>query len=886
MKINDCWSDDLYTALDSGDPGLMKAMLARVPGEVIRKAAPYLKQLAIRSRNDDKFSDALVYYDQLVRAMPEQTDVLFERALIFIELDRLDEALQDADRIIKLEPDSGLGYRLCGNAYHALGDLERALAAYLKALSIEPADRVVEEHIRYLEARIDRGAVPHDKSDGQTAQGGKSIGGTEEMPQPPKWSFDPLLLSDPSIPDTTDQTVLEAVRKHLKRYSSQRSPGNVITRLEDPVWLNAWDNALSSAQGSSCLFLGSELGVLALAARKHNATNVLSVEPYPLDARISSGIVQKNLLSEWHGIHGTAIHEWSEDERRESFQAFTSGIDIITTENEIPDQHAYDLVVFPRIDHSLLGTGILKTIREYRANMHPGHLRVLPSKASVFAMAIQWLYPFSSFDLRPINRLRWSPYPDPLQLDETFWNALTDPVKVCEIDFDSFEESHWEIAMPVTSDGGVNAIVFWFDLTLGEATITNAPGSDLRCLPPAVQYTDSIDVRAGQTLPIRVEAHETRLFFRTQPPSVQARSGILPNWYVSMLGDRYRNTAYYAAIKSATDSQPASTVLDIGAGVGLLSMVAAKAGAQKVVACEFLPEISNNGKDIIECNRLDDRVTLINKDCRTLNVPNDLPHPADVAVFETFDCSLIGEGVLHYLAHAREHLLAKSAQYIPASGRIRAMVIEYRLDKLLDIDVNLLNPYRASPTFINVDATNLDYRPISDPFDVFLFDFSTAGPEAASKDISIPAITEGIAGAVLFWFDLQLDESTSISNAPTSGKACHWQQGLQFLPEIKAESAANLPLIAMHNGSSLEFRWRQEELDKEMISRLPCFDPHWLALSNELDQQTQQLRQHCSQNLEEYVKVIDIAKRLATDPAAHELDPVIAQRFMSMWMGN
>jgi len=41
----------------------------------------------------------------------------------------------------------------------------------------------------------------------------------------------------------------------------------------------------------------------------------------------------------------------------------------------------------------------------------------------------------------------------------------------------------------------------------------------------------------------------------------------------------------------------------------------------------------------------------------------------------------------------------------------------------------------------------------------------------------------------------------------------------------------------------------------------------------------------CAQNPEEYAKVAEIAKRFAIDPAAHDLDPVIAQRFAAMFLG-
>ena len=38
-------------------------------------------------------------------------------------------------------------------------------------------------------------------------------------------------------------------------------------------------------------------------------------------------------------------------------------------------------------------------------------------------------------------------------------------------------------------------------------------------------------------------------------------------------------------------------------------------------------------------------------------------------------------------------------------------------------------------------------------------------------------------------------------------------------------------------------------------------------------------------NPDEYEKVAEMAKRFAIDPGAHDLDPVIAQRFAAMFLG-
>jgi type III protein arginine methyltransferase len=881
------WSSDLGAALAAGDPQYMKAMLARVPQDVLQMAIPYLDQLAKASEKDGKLEQSLAYHDQLIEATAGHVDRHAARARVYLKLDRFAQALADANRISELAPECAVGYRLQAEACDALGELPRALAACHQVLRLEPDDAATKQRIRSLETDLRKEALPRQTLDPDAAQESLHI----ELPPPPQVVFDPALFDDPSIAPSFDAFRVEGLKQHLWRYSGQLSPRNAITRLEDPVWLAAWDAALSTTTGAQVMFRGSELGVFALRALHHGAAHALCVEAFALDARIATGVVQKHFLAPWYARHGAAIQGWSEEERRASFDEFASAIDIVPVGSQ-PSSEAQpglgrcDCLVFPQIDHTLLGTGIVKAVRQYCAGERAAPARVLPAKATVFAMGVQWAYPGAQFQLEPLNRLRWSLYPQALDLGPEFWTALTAPVRVGEIDFANFSEATWDIALPVTAHGTVDAIVYWFELDLGNARISNAPGGALRCIKPAIQYTDEIEVQVGNVLHARARVEESRLYFHTLPPAALQRRHGLPSWYVPMLGDRRRNEAYRSAIAAALATMPGQVVLDIGAGCGLLSMMAAHAGAKCVVGCETSPAILTAGKEIVALNGLGDTIALVGKDCRNMTVPDDLPRRADLALFELFDCSLIGEGILHFLPYAREHLLAHNARYLPAAARIRAIVIEYRLDEIWDIDANLLNPYRASPSFINVDAVKLDYRALTEPFDVFAFDFASAGPAPDEKELRLVTTMPGTAGAVLFWFDLGLDETCWISNDPHGENAMHWKQGLQFLPEVRVDAGGQLPLIARHDGSGLKFQWQQDALPKEAFSKLPRYDPRALAASSELEQETSALMQHCLQNRDEYAKVAEIAKRFAIDPAAHDLDPTIAQRFASMFFGT
>lgn len=880
------WSKDLSAALDSGDAERMRAMLSRVPREAMRQIVPVLERMAQTSEREGRVEEALVYRDQLVDAVPAGStrgnSLLAARARLRLDLQRYAEALDDAQRLATAVPEDALGHRLAGEAHEGLDDIAQALAAYRRALRCAHDDALAAR-VRALDEEIRKAAMLRHALDPEAAQEPLRI----ELPPLREVLFDPALFDDPSMPAGSDAFRIEGIARHLWRYSAQSSARNAIQRLADPVWCAAWDTALAATAGARMRFVGSELGVLALRALHHGAAHGLCAERYPQDARIATGMVQKHFLAPWHALHGEAIRHWSDDERRASFETFAAAIDISGNGEDAAIAEC-DVLVFPQIDHTLLGTGIVRAVRAYCDDERAAP-RVLPARATLYAVAVRWDYPDAadgsedaSLALDAINRLRWSAYPQPLELGAEFWTALTAPVEIGTLDFADFTEVAWDLSVPAIADGHVHAILVWFEADLGEARISSAPDSDLRCIRPAVHYTDPTPLRRGESLALRIEAQETRLHVRPSPPPSRPRAHALPTWYVPMLGDMRCNAGYRRVLRTALAAAPSQLALDIGAGCGLLSIFAAQAGAERVIGCEQRPAIAGIGREVVAANGWAERVSLIAKECRALTVPDDLPARADLAIFQLFDCSLIGEGVLHFLAHAREHLLTADARYLPAGARLRAMAVEYRIDRILDIDATLLNPYLASPNFTNVDARTLDYRALSAPFDLFDFDFATAGPAAQELAIDVPAIADGSVGAILFWFDLRLDADTVLSNAPDGGDGLHWKQGLQFLPEARIAAGQTLPLVAHHNGSGLRLQWRPDGLPVEAFSRMPRFDPRWLAASTELEQQTRNLLQHCAQNPEEFAKVAQIAQRMAVDPARYDLDPVIAQRFMSM----
>jgi SAM-dependent methyltransferase len=126
-----------------------------------------------------------------------------------------------------------------------------------------------------------------------------------------------------------------------------------------------------------------------------------------------------------------------------------------------------------------------------------------------------------------------------------------------------------------------------------------------------------------------------------------------------MLLDRVRTDAYRAAIERGV--RPGDVVLDIGAGTGILSILAARAGASTVYAVERT-RIHEFAQDLVEDNELEARVRVIHSDIESVT----LPEPVDVIVSEWMGGIGVDENLLAPVLQARDRWLKPGGRMIPA----------------------------------------------------------------------------------------------------------------------------------------------------------------------------------------------------------------------------
>ncbi|KAM8780741.1 protein arginine N-methyltransferase 6 [Rhynchonycteris naso] len=144
-----------------------------------------------------------------------------------------------------------------------------------------------------------------------------------------------------------------------------------------------------------------------------------------------------------------------------------------------------------------------------------------------------------------------------------------------------------------------------------------------------------------------------------------------------MIADRVRTDAYRLGILRNWAALRGKTVLDVGAGTGILSIFCVQAGARRVYAVEA-SAIWQQARDVVRLNGLEDRVHVLPGPVETV----ELPEQVDVIVSEWMGYGLLHESMLSSVLHARAKWLKEGGLLLPASAELFVAPIS---DQMLEL---------------------------------------------------------------------------------------------------------------------------------------------------------------------------------------------------------
>ncbi len=262
----------------------------------------------------------------------------------------------------------------------------------------------------------------------------------------------------------------------------------------------------------------------------------------------------------------------------------------------------------------------------------------------------------------------------------------------------------------------------------------------------------------------------------------------------NMLEDAQRTGLYRTGITANRSDFSGRTVLDVGAGTGILSIFAAQAGARKVYAVEGT-HMAEHARRLIEGVGLSDRIEIVRGSLSEISLASKV----DIVISEPWGFFLFHERMVEAFLLARDRFLAPGGKLFPGTARL--WLAPFIDQPLYDSRTH------AAAFWEQTDFFGVDLSTMAEVAAVELFAMPVLGPVNPQDLMASPAVypfdfakmslgdlaeirlpfefiathlgpLHGIAG----WFDVAFegtDRRVVLSTAPDQPRT-HWSQ-LRFL---------------------------------------------------------------------------------------------------------
>jgi protein arginine N-methyltransferase 1 len=279
--------------------------------------------------------------------------------------------------------------------------------------------------------------------------------------------------------------------------------------------------------------------------------------------------------------------------------------------------------------------------------------------------------------------------------------------------------------------------------------------------------------------------------------------------YLWMIADEARASAYATALRAVI--APGDRVLEVGAGFGFFSVVAARAGAAHVDAVDTNPAI-HLGAHVAAVNGCADRIRFHHRNVADLT----LPQPADVLLIDLRGPTPFGSRSLEILIDARDRLLRPGGRIIGRADRV--IVAPARTPELFRREVHAahgrerlnLEPVERivldTPMRCPIAADEL----VSDGRCWVALDYRSLNSTSASGSIAWPLERGSTVDGLALWFEADLADGVGFSTAPGGRISAYSQLFIPFRHPLVVERPGRLrvDLAARQMQENYVWSWR------------------------------------------------------------------------------
>ncbi|NXL33451.1 CARM1 methyltransferase, partial [Glaucidium brasilianum] len=257
----------------------------------------------------------------------------------------------------------------------------------------------------------------------------------------------------------------------------------------------------------------------------------------------------------------------------------------------------------------------------------------------------------------------------------------------------------------------------------------------------------------------------------------------------NIMQDFVRTATYHRAIVENHEDFKDKVVLDVGCGLGILSLFAVQVGAKKVYAVEA-SSMAKYAEILVRSNNLSDKITILFGKIEEIS----LPESVDVVISEPMGYMLLNERMLESYLYSKKWLKS-NGMIFPTYSEIHVAPFS---DEQLYMEQYSKAKFWYQEFFYGVNLSSLhsaavdEYfsQPVVDTFDARILvaqsvKYTVNFIEATEEDlhrVEIPFVfhimQSGLIHGLAFWFDVAFVGSLVtvwLSTAPTE-PLTHWYQ--------------------------------------------------------------------------------------------------------------
>ncbi len=277
--------------------------------------------------------------------------------------------------------------------------------------------------------------------------------------------------------------------------------------------------------------------------------------------------------------------------------------------------------------------------------------------------------------------------------------------------------------------------------------------------------------------------------------------------YGQMINCDPRMSAYAQALRQAIT--PGCTVIDIGAGTGIFSILACEYGAGKVIAIEPDDAIELL-HDAAEANGYTDKIEVF----QGLSTDYNANLKADVIVSDLRGCLPLFEHHIPTIIDARDRLLAPGGTMIPQCDLLRVALIE-SANAYKDYECPWTsNAYGIDLSAARRYAVNTERKlalkgehMVSEAQTLSELDYRSVQNASVESAVHLVASREASSHGFAVWFDSRLIDGIGFSNAPSQPELIYEQIFFPFERPFDLAPGDNVRLRFKANPIESRYVW-------------------------------------------------------------------------------